>query len=94
MICTTLRNGTDCPFMTKNGCGYKGGVCHHVVEACNGCGRSQEYTSGWFCASCPEPSAKWKNGKCNLATHVTIQVVASKAKINPLKASKRATKKK
>ncbi len=93
MICTTIRNGVDCPFMTKNGCGYNGGVCYQVVEQCDGCGRRQEYESGWFCSSCPEPAAKWKNGSCNLATHVTTQVAASKTKINPLKASKRAAKK-
>jgi hypothetical protein len=32
---------------------------------------------------------KWKNGNCNLATHVTSAAVAAKAKVNPLKASKR-----
>ena len=94
MICTTLRNGVDCPFMTANGCGYNGGVCHEVVEPCDGCGRKQEFASGWFCSSCPEPAAKWKNGNCNLATHVTTTVAVAAQKINPLKASKRANKKK
>jgi hypothetical protein len=32
---------------------------------------------------------KWKNGNCNLATHVVSTVVTAKAKVNPLKASKR-----
>jgi hypothetical protein len=35
---------------------------------------------------------KWKNGNCNLATHVATTVAANKQKINPLKASKRARK--
>lgn len=94
MICTTLRNGSECPFMTANGCSYNGGACYQVVEPCDGCGRKQEFSSGWFCSACPEPSAKWKNGNCNLATHVQTEVVTKTQKINPLKASKRANKKK
>ncbi len=94
MICTTIRNGQECPFMTAKGCGYKGGACCAVVEACSGCGRSQEFESGWYCTACPDPSVKWKNGNCNLATHIQAEVAASKQKINPLKASKRAHKKK
>jgi len=90
MICTTIRNGMDCPFMTAKGCGYKGGVCLAIAEACSGCGRSQEFATGWYCTSCPDPSIKWKNGNCNLATHIVIEPVAAKAKVNPLKASKRA----
>ncbi|MBW2436990.1 MAG: PxxKW family cysteine-rich protein, partial [Deltaproteobacteria bacterium] len=35
---------------------------------------------------------KWKNGNCNLATHVTIESKKAKAKINPLKASKRKSR--
>jgi len=76
--------------MTASGCGYKGGVCQAIVEACKGCGRSQEFPTGWYCTSCPDPSIKWKNGNCNLATHIVIAPAAAKAKINPLKASKRA----
>ena len=89
MICTTIREGQECPFMTANGCSYNGGSCHQVVENCDGCGRSVELTGGWYCASCPEPSLKWKNGSCNLATHVSVATAANGTKINPLKASKR-----
>ncbi|MGD8369824.1 MAG: PxxKW family cysteine-rich protein [Desulfobacterales bacterium] len=90
MICQTIRKGVDCPFMTAAGCSYNGGKCHVIVEACQGCGRSSEFDTGWFCSSCPEPAAKWKNGNCNLATHVkTATTVDSAKKINPLKASKR-----
>jgi len=35
---------------------------------------------------------KWKNGICNMATHVTITVKQEKAKLNPIKASKRGNK--
>lgn len=75
--------------MTAKGCAYKGGICHATVDACDGCGRKIAFDSGWFCSACPEPSAKWKSGHCNLATHVARGAAENKQKINPLKASKR-----
>lgn len=92
MICTTVRSGMECSFMTKNGCSYNGGFCHEIVENCSGCGRKTQLPNGWFCTACPEPSLKWKNGNCNLATHVTTAAAATNVKINPLKASKRSRK--
>jgi len=89
MFCTTIREGKECPFMTANGCTYNGGKCHEMVEQCNGCNRGSEFTTGWYCASCPEPSLKWKNGNCNMASHVKRAAAEKKQKINPLKASKR-----
>jgi hypothetical protein len=88
--CATVREGSECVFMTKTGCGYKGAACQPIAEECKGCQRVVETASGSYCASCPEPAAKWKIGSCNLATHIT-RAVASQAKINPLKASKRAS---
>jgi len=78
--------------MTANGCSYNGGICHETVESCDGCGRKVEFSAGWFCSACPEPSTKWKTGQCNLATHVAKAAVGSQQKINPLKASKRANR--
>jgi len=92
MICTTIREGVDCPFMAKNGCSYNGGVCHQVVEQCQGCNRAAEYPTGWYCATCPEPSQKWVRGHCNMATHVSLGAAGNQQKINPLKASKRSRK--
>jgi hypothetical protein len=89
MDCATIKNGMECTFMTANGCSYNGGICHQVVEQCNGCSRGSELSSGWYCTACPDPSIKWKNGNCNLATHVAAEASKAKAKINPLKASKR-----
>lgn len=91
MICDTIRKGAECGFMSANGCSYNGGACHELVEACQGCGRSSELDSGWYCTACPEPAIKWKNGNCNLATHVTTTTTTSKTKLNPLKASKRGS---
>ncbi len=89
MDCTTVKPGMECVFMAKKGCSFNGGVCHHTVEQCNGCNRTSEFPSGWYCTACPDPSVRWKNGHCNLATHVKAQGKAKKAKLNPLKASKR-----
>ena len=94
MKCTTVRNGMECAFMTAKGCGYNGGVCNEIVEQCKGCNRTVEISAGWYCTACPEPTVKWKSGNCNLASHVTTETSAKAAKINPLKASKRASKKK
>ena len=92
MICATIKQGQECPFMTAKGCSYNGGICHQIVEQCQGCNRGTELSSGWYCTACPDPSAKWKNGNCNLASHVNSETVSVKTKINPLKASKRGAK--
>lgn len=92
MRCTSIKEGTDCAFMTAKGCAYKGGLCHQIVEQCSGCNRPSQFTSGWYCTSCPEPALKWRNGICNLATHVSAAVQETKQKVNPLKASKRSSK--
>jgi len=92
MICQTIREGSECAFMTANGCAYNGGLCHEIIDACQGCGRATQVVSGWYCSSCPEPQMKWNKGKCNMATHVSATVEAAKTKINPLKASKRGSR--
>ncbi|MEA1966865.1 MAG: PxxKW family cysteine-rich protein [Thermodesulfobacteriota bacterium] len=89
MICTSIRKDEECVFMTAAGCGYNGGECKPVIEACDGCQRAADYETGRFCASAPDPALKWKNGNCNLATHVKTVVETKKQKINPIKASKR-----
>ncbi len=94
MVCTTIRKGVECLFMTAKGCSYTDGICYEIVEKCDGCNRSVEFPSGWFCTASPEPSMKWKSGNCNLASHIASAASAKTAKINPLKASKRASKKK
>jgi hypothetical protein len=90
MRCTTVKAGMECPFMSSKGCSYNGGICHEIVEQCNGCRRKAEYANSWYCTACPDPSVKWKNGNCNLASHVSAPVKETAQKINPLKASKRS----
>lgn len=90
MQCTSIKSGQECMFMTKAGCGYKGGICHQVVEECEGCARKFENASGVFCMVYPEPAVKWRNnGICNMATHRKVEVSKTEQKVNPLKASKR-----
>jgi hypothetical protein len=63
-----------------------------IVEQCTGC----DFTvtgpepGPAHCSKCLVPSAKWKNGKCNLASHVGLAKVEDKKMLNPLKASKRS----
>lgn len=92
MVCTTVKEGLECPFMTAKGCSFNGGICHEIVEQCNGCSRNAQHASGWYCSACPDPIIKWKNGNCNLATHITATPAAKQAKLNPLKASKRGSR--
>ena len=62
-----------------------------IVEQCDGCDRVREFESEKFCSSYPNPNSKWAGGRCNFATHTKTEV-AAQAKVNPLKASKRAAK--
>ena len=92
MECATIKKGIECSFMTAKGCSYGNGICQKIVEQCSGGNRQAEYTEGWYCTACPEPSAQWRNGNCNLASHVSSTAAAAKTKINPLKASKRGSR--
>ena len=90
MVCQTVKKGMECFFMTKNGCQFNGGSCHTVVEQCEGCQRIQELPAGRYCSIFPDPSAKWRLGQCNMATHLREDNNKNgNRKINPLKASKR-----
>jgi hypothetical protein len=90
MVCQTVKAGTECIFMGKNGCTYNGGKCYPIVEECRGCDRVVEYPTGLYCQSYSEPRLKWLSGPCNLATHIKKAQNNNEArKLNPLKASKR-----
>ena len=84
---TPLENATK----TAEGVVVNGFVLSPVVEQCNGCERMREFDGEQFCSSYPAPARKWAVGRCNFATHATAQATAA-AKVNPLKASKRAAK--
>ena len=89
MICTTVREGDDCVFMTAEGCSYNEAACLPIIDECNGCQRTSEFPTGMYCVAAPDPSLKWKNGNCNIATHVKTVTETKKQKLNPIKASKR-----
>lgn len=93
MLCTTTREGTECAFMSSKGCSYNGVTCHPAVEACEGCERIVAGGEMLYCKSYPDPAAKWRYGTCNFATHVKGELKVA-AKLNPIKASKRAAGKK
>ncbi|MDA3918953.1 MAG: PxxKW family cysteine-rich protein [Deltaproteobacteria bacterium] len=89
MICTTVRQGDECVFMAASGCTYNEGACLSIIDECKGCRRTSEFETGVYCTAAPDPSLKWKNGECNIATHVKTAAATKKQKINPIKASKR-----
>lgn len=89
MLCTTVKEGQDCSFMTKKGCGFNGGTCHTIVEQCEGCQRIVAFGDASYCMVFPDPAAKWRIGTCAMATHVKEETTKVAAKINPIKASKR-----
>jgi len=89
MLCTSVKEGSDCFFMTKKGCEFNGGTCHTVVEQCEGCQKANDFPSGRYCIAFPDPSIKWRMGACNMATHMKTEGKKGNGKVNPLKASKR-----
>ena len=76
---------------TEAGVEVNGIPVQPIVENCAGCDRVCDFEGQQFCSSYPMPAKKWVSGKCNFATHIKAEV-AAKAKVNPLKASKRAAK--
>ncbi len=76
---------------TEQGVELNGFLLKPVVEQCNGCDRVRSFEEQQFCGSYPDPARKWVGGRCNFATHIKLEA-AKTAKVNPLKASKRAAK--
>ncbi len=62
-----------------------------IIEKCEGCERVRLFEEEKFCQAYPNPERKWVGDRCNFATHIKLATKAS-AKVNPLKASKRAAK--
>ena len=92
MDCATVKQGVECVFMTKKGCGFNGGTCHGIISECSGCDRAKPFQSGVYCLSVPDPKVKWRRGNCNLATHIKAAAKVEGPKLNPIKASKRAAR--
>lgn len=77
--------------MTAEGMKYNGAIFQPIIDKCEGCGRISVFEGQNFCSSYPMPAAKWSMGSCNFSTHTRV-AQAAQAKVNPLKASKRAAK--
>jgi len=93
MLCQTVKAELDCAFMNKKGCGFFGGSCNAIIEKCEDCNKVINYESSKYCVVYPDPASKWLNGKCPTATHIKLELNETTQKINPLKASKRSSKK-
>jgi hypothetical protein len=65
-----------------------------ITEQCEGCERIVETGGGKFCDTYMNPGAKWRLGICNFATHAKPEVKVVKIRVNPLKAAKRASRRK
>ena len=72
---------------------YTSGAFSPTIDKCEGCGRTIELESTIYCKSYTNPEAKWRLGICNFATHVKPEITVAKIRVNPLKASKRASSK-
>ena len=77
--------------MTPEGMKFNGAIFQTVIDKCEGCGRISKFEEVSYCSSYPMPEAKWSMGNCNFSTHARA-AQAAQAKVNPLKASKRAAK--
>ena len=65
-----------------------------IIDKCEGCERVFEEAGVKYCRTYINPEAKWRLGICNFATHQKPEIKVAKVRINPLKASKRASKRK
>lgn len=92
MQCVTIKNGIECSFMSKKGCTFTNNACNTIVSQCEGCGHVMEFNGRSYCKTYADPSMKWSFGSCNFATHVEAPKVAEQKTVNPLKASKRASR--
>jgi len=79
---------------TDNMAKFSEGSFLPVIEKCEGCDRIVETEGNKYCNSYMNPAAKWRMGICNFATHAKPEVKIVKIRVNPLKAAKRASKRK
>lgn len=70
---------------------YGSGGFQPVIDKCSGCDRIVAEGDSQYCGAFMKPAAKWRLGFCNLATHAKPDIKVAVVKLNPLKASKRAS---
>jgi hypothetical protein len=91
MICASAKKGVDC-FLVRPAANSTAVGAYTIAEKCTGCQKAQQFLTGTYCLMFPEPATKWRIGNCNMATHI-VKAPSTKEtpKLNPLKASKRAS---
>jgi len=78
----------------ENQVNFGDGRFQPIIDKCEGCARVVEHEGSQYCKSYLFPATKWKLGFCNFATHAKPEINIVKVRINPLKAAKRASKRK
>lgn len=73
---------------------FTDGQFQPIIDRCEGCERIVLVDDKKFCSTYVQPDAKWRLGICNFATHDKPEVKIVKIRVNPLKAAKRASKRK
>ncbi len=67
--------------------------CYPIIEKCEGCSHAAVEGEASYCDTYAKPDFQWKNGNCIASTHIEHHIVsAAEQKVNPLKASKRASR--
>lgn len=94
MNCNTVKDGLFCMYMSQDGvCKHHKGGCQKVVDKCKDCDRITEYKGDNYCFTYPEPDIRWSYGRCPLCS-TTERLVKVEKFLNPLKASKKKSRKK
>jgi len=70
---------------------YSAGSFQPIAEQCDGCERVVTEDGATYCKTYVNPTAKWRIGICNFATHAKPEIKVVTVRINPLKAAKRAS---
>jgi len=79
---------------TDDAAKFSDGQFQPIIDKCEGCERVVEADGTKYCNTYAQPGAKWRLGICNFATHDKPEVKIVKVRVNPLKAAKRASKRK
>lgn len=79
---------------TNNAAKFSDGQFQPIIDKCEGCERVVDVEGTKYCNTYAQPGAKWRLGICNFATHDKPEVKIVKVRVNPLKAAKRASKRK
>jgi hypothetical protein len=84
MICKTTKPGIDCFFMNGNGCQFAGGTCKQIIDKCEGCQKAQDFPTGKYCISFPDPPPN--GGSANVIWLPTLKPKPqTRSELNPIK---------